>query len=476
MKVTSEFEVTLYGDIQSYNQTLSKARCRIFYSGKNRNGTFIGDEFAQELISSLPYTPIKGIYQAEEEDYSDHGILRQEGRIYGIVPAEPNFAWETHTDVDGVERLYACADVLLFTALYKEANEIIGKSQSMELYEPSLVYHQAIIDGQKYIVFDHGCFLGLQVLGDEVEPCFEGASFFALRQSIEETIQKIKDYSAICQKGDQSTMVINFKLSDREKFDAIWNLINTEYNEEHDWAVHYSIQDIYDDYALAFNYENGGYVRVYYSKDDETNTISLGEIMPVFVIDVTENERNTVDTLRMLNGGTYECVNSVLENAELTATALEDSKAAFEQAEADHNAKVEEITSEFNSKIEELNGTISTLNTETDDLRNKFNAACDQNASLSNEINELQNFKLDIEKKQKEAVIAEYEDKLPNETIEEFRGKIDSYSVRDLDKELAYALKTSNFAAFNKETETSGYQYKGNLSGLDAILQKYVKD
>ena len=85
-----------------------------------------------------------------------------------MVFENPNVGWETHIDEDGVERTYACADVLLFTALYKEAEDIVGKSQSMELYEPSLSYHQEIIEGQK------GLFLtkvqGYQ--GVDVEPCF----------------------------------------------------------------------------------------------------------------------------------------------------------------------------------------------------------------------------------------------------------------------------------------------------------------
>jgi len=133
-----EFPVTVYGSLEKYNEVLSKARCRIFYKYENRNGTYITDEFADMLLQSLPYAPIKGIYQPEEGDYTDHGNERNEGRIYGIVPENPNIAWEDNLDDDGVTRSYACADVLIFTALYEEANEIVGKGQSMELYRPSL--------------------------------------------------------------------------------------------------------------------------------------------------------------------------------------------------------------------------------------------------------------------------------------------------------------------------------------------------
>ena len=186
-----EFPISIYGNVEPVNDTLSRARCRIFYKGGNRNGTYINDAFANELISTLHYVPVKGIYDGE--DYTDHGVERNEGKIYGIVPQENNFAWEEHLDEDGQIRTYACTDVLIFSALYPEASEILGKGQSMELYEPSLVYHQAIIEGRRYVVFDHGSFLGLQVLGDNVEPCFEGASFFSLQESIKAIIQKIKE-------------------------------------------------------------------------------------------------------------------------------------------------------------------------------------------------------------------------------------------------------------------------------------------
>jgi len=158
-KTLFEFPVQVYGELEKYNEVLSKARCKIFYKYANRNRTYITDEFADKLLSSLPYAPVKGIY--DENDYTDHGTERDEGRIYGIVPENPNIAWETHLDEDGVERTYACADVLIFTALYDEAKSIVGKSQSMELYQPSLKYHEAIVENKRYIVFDDGCFLGL---------------------------------------------------------------------------------------------------------------------------------------------------------------------------------------------------------------------------------------------------------------------------------------------------------------------------
>ena len=160
-EIVKNIQVTIYGNLEKYNEVISKGRCRIFYKYGNRNGTYITDEFADILLSSIPYAPVKGIYDNFDEDYTDHGAKRSLGRIYGIVPENPNLSWEDHEDEDGVVRTYACVDVLIFTGLYTEANAIVGKSQSMEIYPPSIKGAWKIINGKKYYVFEEGHFLGL---------------------------------------------------------------------------------------------------------------------------------------------------------------------------------------------------------------------------------------------------------------------------------------------------------------------------
>lgn len=446
-----EFPVTVYGNLEKYNDVTSKARCRIFYKYGNRNGTYITDEFAEKLLSTIAYAPVKGIF--EYDDYTDHGARRSEGRIYGIVPENYNLTWEAHIDEDGVERTYACVDVIIFTALYKEANDIVGKSQSMELYEPSLQYHKQIIDGQQYIVFDAGCFLGLQVLGDEVEPCFEGAAFFSLRENIEQAISKIQELTnTFIKKGGKEEVKVNFKLSDNDKYEQIFNLLNTNFNEEGNWTITYGIGEIYDDYALVYNLETKEVFRAYYQKGEDT--VTLGDMKKVYIIDVTEEEKVTVDTLRRLNGETYEKVEPVLESA----------KENFEKI------------SELEDKKVELENSVSTLNTEKSALEEKFNLSQGENETLKNEIEALKSYKLGIEKEQKESVLSEYENQLSDEILNSYKEKINEYSVIDLDKELAYELKKANISAFTKQPEQKFVQKDGIVkTGLDEILNKYVK-
>ena len=452
--IIKEFPVTIYGNLKELNPVLSKARCRIFYKYENRNGTYITDEFAQKLISSLPYTPVKGIYDNFDEDYTDHGLKRDLGRIYGIVPENPNFSWEKHLDEDEIEREYACCDVYIFTALYEEAFQIVGKSQSMELYPPSIKGDWAIINGKKLFKFEDGCFLGLQILGNDVEPCFEGAAFFTFYNDLKNAIKKLEKYSLDSNiKGGKSEMTkLNFKLSDSQKHEAIWVLLNDKYTEENNWEIAYTILDIYDDYALVYSYEAGSYERVYYTKNDETDSVELGARKKCYVIDITEEEKTALEALRAFNGGTYEKID---ENIQEINT-------------------IKQQNSEFSIKIEELNNTVSTLTAERDTSVENYNNAQAQISTLTNELETLKDYKNSVETQEKEQVIASYSELLNNEILDSYKSKISEYSsATELDKELAYELKKTNLEVF---TKTPQYLPKDTPNtGIEAILAKYKK-
>ena len=449
-----EFPVSIYGNLERVNDVLSKARVRIFYKYGNRNGTYITDEFAEELISTLPGVPVKGIFDGN--DYTDHGENRSDGQVYGFVPESNQFAWEKHIDVDGIEREYACCDVYLFTALYSEASSIVGKSQSMELFEPTLTYHYAVINGLKYVVFEHGSFLGLQVLGDKVEPCFEGASFFSLQQQIQDTIEKIKQFSKGAEKMDK----INFKLSDDDKYRALIALMNTNVDEDGYIIIEHAICSVYDDYAVSYNYSTNEYERVYYTKNDENDSVVIDKIVKCYIVDVTEEEKTILDKLYSLNGNTYELVNENLENAENNATKCV----------------------ELSTKIDELNNTITTLNTEIDskntelaEAAGQYEAAKTEVESLSQKVQDLETYKLDVEKQQKQAVISEYTNKLSEEMLNSYIEKMDEYTVEDLDMHLAYALKTELLSSVGKDAQVPYVPKDVPGDSVNEILARYKR-
>ena len=475
-----EFPVTVYGNLEKYNETISKGRCRVFYKGGNRNGTYITDEFAEKLLATIPYAPVKGIYENEEGDYTDHGTARCQGRIYGIVPENPNLTWEDHEDEDGIVRTYACVDVLIFTGLYTEANTIVGKSQSMEIYPPSITGAWKIINGKKYYVFETGHFLGLQVLGDTTEPCFEGAAFFALYQDLKKIVGQIEKYNLNGHNGGNIKM-LNYKLSDNAKFNALWSLLNVNYSEANNWLIEYDICEIYDEYAVVRNYSEGCFERVYYTKNDETDSVELGERVRCYIMDVSEAEKKALDALHAMNEGTYEKIDENFQAAkDAVEVANNNLTTKIEEYDA-LNSTVETLTTEksnFETKIGELEESISTLTTERNDAQTQLDAANVTINSLTEENASLTSFKAEIEKQQKQAVISKYSELLDEEVINTYSENLDNYTAKDLDKELAYELVSANQSVFSSNGQSAGFIPKDEpaVSGLEEILSKYKKN
>lgn len=502
MSQITNFPITVYGNKEKFSDTITRGRCRVFYKGHNRNGTYITDEFAKKLIASAPYTPVKGIYDVD--DYTDHGKERNEGRIYGIVPADPNFAWEKHEDENGILRDFACFDVLYYTALYGEASEIAGKGESMELYRNTLKGAWQFIEGKKAYVFTDGCFLGLQVLGDDVEPCFEGAGFYTQEESILAILEKYEKRPELFQSQEQggNIMNINFKLSDSQKHDLLFNLLNPNFNEEGGWMIECVPCEIYDDYALVLNYADASYERVYYSKNDAEDKIEITARERCYIVDVNTEEKEALQSLR--GEGTF---------AEAVANRDAYEKTNEEQATTicSLNEQIETLTTEnqnYSTKVEELEGNISTLTTERDnvqaelhsaqetvnslnevietersnytELDGRFNTLTSEFNAITAERDELATFKKDIVDGQKKLIISEYAEVLSVEVIDTYTNNMDNYSIEELDMRLAYECKKVNPTIFSKNTNTNPQpQYVpkdepvGN--GINDILARYEK-
>lgn len=414
----SNFSVEVYGDLVPYNQVLSKARVRIFYKYGNRNGSYITDEFAEKLISTLPYSPVKGIYSTTEKDFTDHGASRDLGRIYGVVPQEPNFAWEEHLDKDGIKRTYACADVLLFTALYPEANQILDTPQSMEIYRPSIKGDWEIIDGEEYYVYTDGCFLGLQALGEKVEPCFEGASFFSLYDSLKELVEKMEKFSYDI--GGQQEMEEKIPETAVETTDE--RVVVYEQAEEVQEETQ-EVSELRDETVVEED-----------SKEEAVESEVIEE----------DNLRETDEQIFTINEADYKLLNDIKE-AGLDLDSFE-------------NLKREK--SELEQKIVEFTEQNATLIMERDNF-----------AKVLVERDELVQFKKEIENKQKQSIVDKYSQKLTPQQMENVTEHLDNYSVVDLEKELAY-IYCSNFSFEKTEPKIPKVHEEDSLS---SILGKYEK-
>ena len=185
-------------NITPYNPLISECEIKVFYLGDNRNGSYITKDVAINMANSLPGCPIVGYYKQENEDFRDHGdrvIMDDSGihfecmtRPYGFVAPDAKVWFQKFEEEDEygrpIIREYMMTTGYLWTGQYEEAKKIYedgGRPQSMELDEDTLdgQWARKYKNGMDFFIINDAIFSKLCILGEDVEPCFEGASVTA---------------------------------------------------------------------------------------------------------------------------------------------------------------------------------------------------------------------------------------------------------------------------------------------------------
>lgn len=184
-------------NITSLNPLISKCEIKVLYVGANRNRSYISKEVALEMAQTLPGVPIVGHYVENKEDFGDHGqqvIIDDEGikfntltTPYGFVAPDAKVWFQKFEETDefgNVEvREYLMTEGYLWTEQFKECKRVIenGNPQSMELDENSLkgYWSTDYNKGIEFFIINDAIFSKLCILGEDVEPCFEGANVTA---------------------------------------------------------------------------------------------------------------------------------------------------------------------------------------------------------------------------------------------------------------------------------------------------------
>ena len=173
------------------NPGISKCEIKVMYLGKNRNGSFIDKNTAIQMANSLRCTPIVAAYNENKEDFGDHGeVLHiEDGEIkfscktvpYGFVAPDAEVWFQKFDDTnefgETTTREYLMTTGYLWTGQYPELDKCIneGQGQSMEIDDVDGHWTKDSNDIEFFIIND-AIFTKLCILGDDVEPCFEGAS------------------------------------------------------------------------------------------------------------------------------------------------------------------------------------------------------------------------------------------------------------------------------------------------------------
>lgn len=179
------------------NPLMSKCEIKVLYVGANRNHTFITEEVAAEIGKTLRGAPIVGYYRDSKEDFTDHGekiIIDDEGIKfecqtvpYGFVAPDAKVWFQNFEDNDGmgntVVHKYLMTTGYLWTDQFPESSLPVeeGRPQSIEFQKESVQgYWETNYDnGMDFFIINDAIIQKICILGDDVEPCFEGASVTA---------------------------------------------------------------------------------------------------------------------------------------------------------------------------------------------------------------------------------------------------------------------------------------------------------
>ena len=422
------------------NPGISKADVKVLYLGENRNGSFINKETAMRMSETLRACPIVGAYRKDIDDFGDHGeiIHIENGEItfdcatvpYGFVAPDAKVWFKEFTDYDEfgntVNREYLMTTAYLWTGQYPEIERCVkeGMGQSMELDAASIDGHWAenSESGIEFFIINDASFTKLCVLGDGVEPCFEGASVEA--PNISDKFSK---------EGFTTTL---YNMMNELKF-ALAENANAENAEKT------------DDSESA--------------KEEETTDFAEKQ----------EEVEETADEAVDFAENAEESTEST-ESAEVVEENLDQESdfSANTEEEKESEEVVENTEESADNEFAEKDAEIETLKSEIASLQEKYSL-------LETEAEELRSYKASRISADKDALINKY-NMLSDDDKAEIIANKDSYSYEEIESKLAllYVKKNVDFddqeeeiPAPNEATLTFGLSTANGDAEIDPIIE-----
>ena len=182
-------------NIVPFNPLISKCQIKVCWVGDepNRNKSIITKEVARDMANSLPGSPIVGYYNEVDGDFEEHNKiieitggkfrLKPTTRPYGFVDLGAKVWFQWFIDWDGVKREYLVTEGWLWTGQFPECQRVIdkGNNHSMELDDGFIDAHwtKDVNGNKKFFIINEAIISKLCILGENFTPCFEGADMTA---------------------------------------------------------------------------------------------------------------------------------------------------------------------------------------------------------------------------------------------------------------------------------------------------------
>ena len=393
--------------ISESNPNIGRLKVRVFTKYGNRNGSYITEAVANQLIESATQgtTPVVGFFDPETQSWASHsGPTLANG--YGYV--ESFLGWEPFEDTDGVTREYAVFSVVLFTDYYEEAKKIFGQNQSMELDPASIDGDWTMIENQEYFVYTKAKMLGFCVIGEH-EPCFSVSSFFSKNDDIYKTqyekfsslLFNLKAQVEEAEKNNEGGEQPMNEFENQEVVEQVENDTQVENPQ-----VQEEVQDTFEQ-----------------TTEEVVKTENTSEVETVF--EEQEQEQTEVEE------ETQEPVSEEPSEFEVLQTKFNELQESYNQLQSDYSAA--------QARIEELEQFQTSTNTELENLRSK-------NEELQTSLQTYENQALEVENNRKNELIEKYEKVMKEEEISDIKDKANDFSYDELESKLAIAFANKQMA------------------------------
>ena len=488
-------------NIVPFNPLISKCQIKVCWVGyqPNRNKSIITKDVAREMANSLPGSPIVGYFNEATRDFEEHNKiieisggqlkLKPTTKPYGFVDLNAKVWFQWFLDKDGVTREYLVTEGWLWTGQFPECSRVIkeGNNQSMELSEnPNYLDAYWTKDGKgnkEFFIINEAIISKLCILGEEFEPCFEGANIEAPKIEFsfdnnfkEQLFSMMTEIKTILEKGGKS-MYTTYAV---EIGDSLWSslydyLVKTYPEDE--YCSKYRIEGVYEEegqkFAILQERNTMEYYRLNFSITEENGFVAEGELIEVtkaftpaeqpqfsledydafvsaYAANKKENKNEPKEDL------CPECQNPVNE-----------CKCNPKKKDKPAKYVLEEIPEYI-----ELQQNYSALETKFAELETQYNELNLANETLKTENETLVAFKANVDKKEKEALIASFY-MLSDELKKDVVDNIDTYSLEDIEAKLSI-LCVRNKVSFdlendNKETDPISYNLNETGSSDDNI-------
>lgn len=516
-------------NITPVNPLISKCQIKVCYVGDtpNRNGSVITKEVARQMANSLPGSPIVGYYNDATGDFEEHNRvidisngqfkIQDTTKPYGFVDLGAR-AWFQKFNDDGVEHEYLMTEGYIWTGQYPECQRIIdqGNNQSMELDEKTLNATWTKDDNgkPKFFIINEAIISKLCVLGEECEPCFEGSQITKFSLTFDEDFKQklfsmMNDLKELIKEGgtkvfSRYTVEIGDNL-----WNSLWNYTLEKYPDVNNvYSSVYVIEGVCEEdsqkFAVLQNRADNKYYRLNFSLDETDGFVPADAL-----IEVTESYTPAAEPQFSLEAvKTYETEYASKKKAEEEDKNNKDNKSNSDNKSEgkDNNSddsedgkdekptdKKDNSDSKDNNPDDEDNKDdedkkkkkkyslddvveYQELKAEYEELKSKYAALETEKNSLTEEIEPLREFKLASEKKDKEAMIAQFY-MLSDDDKKDVIDNIDKYSVDDIEAKLS-VICVRNKVSFdldeNKETKPTTYNLN-NSEDDDESIPAWVK-